>query len=162
MKVHFRKAFQNSDSASTQKSWVHLKVGSLMVFLTMCRKLTWTVLHRMQGLPEKINGQAAILQRGKQPRPLEDGNWVCDDPSCSNVNYPRRTEVVPWCIQSVISSRKEVHVFFAWMALRIIWMANRSVYAADTQWWYFRLFVRWFPKCSDMQSLQESAHGFLQ
>ncbi|KAH8964122.1 hypothetical protein BDL97_04G047300 [Sphagnum fallax] len=49
-------------------------------------------LSRMQGLPEKINGQAAILQRGKQPRPLEDGNWVCDDPSCSNVNYPRRTE----------------------------------------------------------------------
>ncbi|KAH8948963.1 hypothetical protein BDL97_10G005200 [Sphagnum fallax] len=46
----------------------------------------------MQGLPEQINGEAGILQRGKQPRPLEDGNWVCDDPSCSNVNYPRRTE----------------------------------------------------------------------
>ncbi len=52
-------------------------------------------MHRMQGLPEQINGEAGILQRGKQPRPLEDGNWVCDDPSCSNVNYPRRTEVDP-------------------------------------------------------------------
>jgi hypothetical protein len=58
-------------------------------------------VHRMQGLPEQINGEAGILQRGKQPRPLEDGNWVCDDPSCSNVNYPRRTEVDPvTCIQS--------------------------------------------------------------
>ncbi len=58
-------------------------------------------MHRMQGLPEQINGEAGILQRGKQPRPLEDGNWVCDDPSCSNVNYPRRTEVDPvTCIQS--------------------------------------------------------------
>lgn len=28
----------------------------------------------------------------KQPRPLENGNWVCDDPHCGNVNYPRRTE----------------------------------------------------------------------
>ena len=55
---------------------------------------------RMQGLPEQINGEAGMLQRGsKQPRPLEDGNWVCDDPSCTNVNYPRRTEV-----RSVLSS----------------------------------------------------------
>ena len=29
----------------------------------------------------------------RQPRPLENGNWVCDDPHCANVNYPRRTEV---------------------------------------------------------------------
>lgn len=28
----------------------------------------------------------------KRPRPLEDGNWVCEDPDCANVNYPRRTE----------------------------------------------------------------------
>ncbi|KAG0568263.1 hypothetical protein KC19_6G007300 [Ceratodon purpureus] len=47
---------------------------------------------RMQGLAEQMNGEAGLLQRGKQPRPLEDGNWVCDDPSCGNVNYPRRTE----------------------------------------------------------------------
>jgi hypothetical protein len=47
----------------------------------------------MQGLAEQMNGEAGLLQRGKQPRPLEDGNWVCDDPSCGNVNYPRRTEV---------------------------------------------------------------------
>lgn len=51
------------------------------------------VVYRMQGLPEQLNGEAGLLQRGKQPRPLEDGNWVCDDPSCTNVNYPRRTEV---------------------------------------------------------------------
>lgn len=58
---------------------------------------------RMQGLPEQINGEAGMLQRGsKQPRPLEDGNWVCDDPSCTNVNYPRRTEVC-----SVLSSSSQ-------------------------------------------------------
>ena len=51
------------------------------------------VVDRMQGLAEQMNGEAGLLQRGKQPRPLEDGNWVCDDPSCGNVNYPRRTEV---------------------------------------------------------------------
>lgn len=28
----------------------------------------------------------------KQPRPLENGNWVCEDSHCANVNYPRRTE----------------------------------------------------------------------
>lgn len=47
----------------------------------------------MQGLAEQMNGEVGLLQRGKQPRPLEDGNWVCDEPSCGNVNYPRRTEV---------------------------------------------------------------------
>lgn len=51
------------------------------------------MMYRMQGLAEQMNGEAGLLQRGKQPRPLEDGNWVCDDPSCGNVNYPRRTEV---------------------------------------------------------------------
>ncbi|KAJ7294922.1 hypothetical protein O6H91_Y224400 [Diphasiastrum complanatum] len=30
--------------------------------------------------------------RSKQPRALEDGNWVCEDIDCGNVNYPRRTE----------------------------------------------------------------------
>lgn len=50
------------------------------------------MMYRMQGLAEQMNGEAGLLQRGKQPRPLEDGNWVCDDPSCGNVNYPRRTE----------------------------------------------------------------------
>ncbi|XP_024392944.1 uncharacterized protein [Physcomitrium patens] len=49
-------------------------------------------LSRMQGFAEQMNAEAGLLQRGKQPRPLEDGNWVCDDPSCGNVNYPRRTE----------------------------------------------------------------------
>ncbi|CAI5494946.1 unnamed protein product [Closterium sp. Naga37s-1] len=28
----------------------------------------------------------------KRPVPLEDGNWVCEDSACLNVNYPRRTE----------------------------------------------------------------------
>lgn len=54
--------------------------------------MAWMV-DRMQGLADQMNGEAGLLQRGKQPRPLEDGNWVCDDPSCGNVNYPRRTEV---------------------------------------------------------------------
>nr|XP_024400997.1 uncharacterized protein LOC112294584 isoform X2 [Physcomitrium patens] len=49
-------------------------------------------LTRMQGFAEHMNGEAGPMQRGKQPRPLEDGNWVCDEPSCGNVNYPRRTE----------------------------------------------------------------------
>ncbi|XP_024381238.1 uncharacterized protein [Physcomitrium patens] len=49
-------------------------------------------LSRMQGLQVQMSGEGVLLQRGKQPRPLEDGNWVCDDPSCGNVNYPRRTE----------------------------------------------------------------------
>eukprot|EP00850_Spirogloea_muscicola_P014887 SM000110S18894 [mRNA] locus=s110:118766:121624:- [translate_table: standard] len=31
-------------------------------------------------------------ERVKQPRPLEDGNWICDESTCGNVNYPRRTE----------------------------------------------------------------------
>lgn len=51
------------------------------------------VVNRMQGFAEHMNGEAGPMQRGKQPRPLEDGNWVCDEPSCGNVNYPRRTEV---------------------------------------------------------------------
>lgn len=33
-----------------------------------------------------------IGNKTKQPRPLEDGNWMCDDSKCANVNYPRRTE----------------------------------------------------------------------
>nr|XP_024388898.1 uncharacterized protein LOC112288668 isoform X3 [Physcomitrium patens]PNR45383.1 hypothetical protein PHYPA_015154 [Physcomitrium patens] len=49
-------------------------------------------MYRMQGLPEQMNGEGGSLQRGKQPRALEDGNWACDEPSCTNVNYPRRTE----------------------------------------------------------------------
>lgn len=53
------------------------------------------IVNRMQGFAEQMNAEAGLLQRGKQPRPLEDGNWVCDDPSCGNVNYPRRTEVNP-------------------------------------------------------------------
>lgn len=51
-------------------------------------------MYRMQGLQVQMSGEGVLLQRGKQPRPLEDGNWVCDDPSCGNVNYPRRTEVL--------------------------------------------------------------------
>jgi len=42
---------------------------------------------RMQGASEYKN----IGSRTKQPRPLEDGNWVCEDQDCNNVNYPRRT-----------------------------------------------------------------------
>ncbi|KAL2644236.1 hypothetical protein R1flu_011823 [Riccia fluitans] len=45
---------------------------------------------QMQGIADQMNGD---MHRGrKQPRPLEDGNWICEDPSCTNVNYPRRTE----------------------------------------------------------------------
>lgn len=46
---------------------------------------------RMQGIAEQMNGD--IHRGGKQPRPLEDGNWICEDSTCTNVNYPRRTEV---------------------------------------------------------------------
>ncbi|GLJ48100.1 hypothetical protein SUGI_1015560 [Cryptomeria japonica] len=42
----------------------------------------------MQGAADQKNG----VSRGKQPRAFEDGNWVCDDSHCNNVNYPRRTE----------------------------------------------------------------------
>ncbi|MCO5576328.1 hypothetical protein L7F22_030137 [Adiantum nelumboides] len=44
---------------------------------------------RMHGISEHKNTDSCW---GKQPRPLENGNWVCDDPHCGNVNYPRRTE----------------------------------------------------------------------
>ncbi|MCO5547726.1 hypothetical protein L7F22_001177 [Adiantum nelumboides] len=44
---------------------------------------------RMHGIPENKNADSCW---GKQPRPLENGNWVCEDPHCGNVNYPRRTE----------------------------------------------------------------------
>jgi len=44
--------------------------------------------HRMQGAAEHKNGDS----RSKQPRALEDGNWVCEDSQCNNVNYPRRTQ----------------------------------------------------------------------
>ncbi|KAG6544869.1 hypothetical protein Mapa_013559 [Marchantia paleacea] len=47
-------------------------------------------LSRMQGIAEQMNGD--MHRGGKQPRPLEDGNWICEDSSCANVNYPRRTE----------------------------------------------------------------------
>ena len=43
----------------------------------------------MRGAADQKNG----VYRSRQPRALEDGNWVCDDSHCSNVNYPRRTEV---------------------------------------------------------------------
>eukprot|EP00250_Pteridium_aquilinum_P009348 c18610_g1_i1 orf=259-1311(+) len=44
---------------------------------------------RMHGMPEQKNADCCW---SKQPRPLENGNWVCEDPHCGNVNYPRRTE----------------------------------------------------------------------
>lgn len=44
--------------------------------------------HRMQGAAEHKNGDSW----SKQPRALEDGNWVCEDSQCNNVNYPRRTQ----------------------------------------------------------------------
>ncbi|CAM6127622.1 unnamed protein product [Calypogeia fissa] len=47
-------------------------------------------LSRMQGIAEQMNGD--MHRGGKQPRPLEDGNWICEDSNCANVNYPRRTE----------------------------------------------------------------------
>lgn len=43
---------------------------------------------RMQRVPENKN----IGSWNKQPRPLQDGNWVCEDQYCNNVNYPRRTQ----------------------------------------------------------------------
>ncbi|KAH7442914.1 hypothetical protein KP509_02G007700 [Ceratopteris richardii] len=42
----------------------------------------------MHGVPEQKHDSCW----GRQPRPLENGNWVCEDPHCANVNYPRRTE----------------------------------------------------------------------
>eukprot|EP00897_Mesotaenium_endlicherianum_P004768 jgi/Mesen1/4319/ME000022S03612 len=47
-------------------------------------------LSRRGSLPAKADQLAA--SRVKQPRALEEGNWICDDVNCANVNYPRRTE----------------------------------------------------------------------
>ncbi|KAL3697399.1 hypothetical protein R1sor_011475 [Riccia sorocarpa] len=47
-------------------------------------------LSRVHGIVDQMNGD--MHRGGKQPRPLEDGNWICEDSNCANVNYPRRTE----------------------------------------------------------------------
>eukprot|EP00850_Spirogloea_muscicola_P014481 SM000104S09351 [mRNA] locus=s104:196331:199501:- [translate_table: standard] len=49
-----------------------------------------TVPTRVPSMLEHMGGGG---ERVKQPRPLEDGNWICDESTCGNVNYPRRTEV---------------------------------------------------------------------
>jgi hypothetical protein len=55
---------------------------------------------RMHGYPDGVNGD--FLYRSKQPRPLEDGNWMCEDMGCRNVNYPRRSEVSICCRYSSV------------------------------------------------------------
>eukprot|EP00899_Mesostigma_viride_P010780 jgi/Mesvir1/19703/Mv09966-RA.1 len=44
-------------------------------------------MSRSRGRPDDFD---MFGGRAKIPRPMEDGNWVCEDAACANVNYPRR------------------------------------------------------------------------